>query len=278
MSSSAIRTSPSGSPIALGLTLESGQVFHWKKDADARWHGLIGDVPVTVAECDGSLLVQPGHEDLVGKYFSLDHPLEEIYAKFPNDPASRESLQMCRGLRIIRQPRWECLATFITSSMKRVASIRAMSFAIRKKFGQPVSGSDVEAYPAPGVLAAASESDLRTCGLGYRAKNLLLTARRVAEGGIELDALCSLPTPELRSSLESLPGVGTKVANCVLLFAYERLDAVPIDVWIGRVLMAMRKGRPGTPSQLARYARRRLGPYAGYVQQYLFHRARNAKG
>ena len=264
-------------PIALGLTLESGQVFHWKKDAEECWRGLIGEVPVRVCERNGALLVAPGQEQIVSRYFSLDHPLEEICAQFPDEPMSREALGMCRGLRIIRQPRWECLATFITSSMKQVAHIRAMSFALRRQYGTPVSGSDVEAYPAPAALAAASESGLTTCGLGYRAKNLLLTARRVAEGSPDLEALDSLATPELRKALEGLPGVGTKVANCVLLFAYERLDAVPIDVWIGRVLLAMRKGRPGTPAQLARYARRRLGPYAGYVQQYLFHRARNAK-
>ena len=96
----------------------------------------------------------------------------------------------------------------------------------------------------------------------------------LAEGKLELDAIAKLPTDELREVLETLPGVGVKVANCVLLFAYERLDSVPIDVWIHRILMAMRKGRKGTPDQLARYARKRLGPYAGYVQQYLFHVAR----
>ena len=93
-------------------------------------------------------------------------------------------------------------------------------------------------------------------------------------GEIDLDAISELETPELRERLVRLPGVGVKVANCVLLFAYERLDAVPIDVWIHRVLIAMRRGRGGTASQLARYARKKLGPYAGYVQQYLFHRAR----
>ena len=266
-----------GGPIALGLTLESGQVFHWNKDADGCWRGLIGDVPVMVSESDGCLRTVRGHEQIVRRYFSLDHPLDEIYARFPDEPVCREALDVCRGLRIIRQPRWECLATFITSSMKQVAHIRAMSLAIRRKFGSAVQGSEVPAYPSPGVLAAASEAGLRTCGLGYRAKNLLLTARLISEGTPDLESLDSMPTPELRKALENLPGVGTKVANCVLLFAFERLDAVPIDVWIGRVLLAMRNGRRGTPAQMARYARRRLGPYAGYVQQYLFHRARNAK-
>jgi N-glycosylase/DNA lyase len=260
--------------VSLDLTLRSGQVFHWERLADGMWDGLIGSTRVRVRETAGGLEVRGGTAETVGRYFALDHPLEEIYAAFPTDPLTAEALAMCRGLRIIRQPRWECLATFITSSMKQVAHIRAMSLQIRKAFGKPVGPHF--SYPAPDVLAGADEPSLRACGLGYRAAHLLATSRRIAEGVIDLDRLAQLPTGELRRALTGLPGVGVKVANCVLLFAYERLDAVPIDVWIHRVLLAMRRGRGGTAAQLARYARRRLGPYAGYVQQYLFHRARLA--
>lgn len=259
-------------PISLDLTLQSGQVFHWDREADGAWTGLIGDVPIRVGERGGSLVVAPEVARLAAHYFALDHPLEEIYGAFPKDSLSSEALELCRGMRILRQPRWECLATFITSSMKQVAHIRAMSLAIRKSFGSETRYGWT--YPSPEVLAQASEKELRACGLGYRAPNLLATARKLAGGEADLDALALLDTDSLRSELVRLPGVGVKVANCVLLFAYERLDAVPIDVWIHRVLIAMRRGRGGTAGQLARYARRRLGPYAGYVQQYLFHRAR----
>jgi N-glycosylase/DNA lyase len=261
-------------PVSLDLTLQSGQVFHWNKNQDSTWSGLIADSFVRVGESSSGLDVFCGDPEMVHRYFAMDHPLEEIYAAFPPDPMSQSSLIACQGLRIIRQPRWECLATFITSSMKQVAHIRAMSLAIRKKFGTPVVGSEVNAYPHFEKLAEVREKDLLACGLGYRAANLLNTARMLAEGKLNLDAIAKLPTDELREVLETLPGVGVKVANCVLLFAYERLDSVPIDVWIHRILMAMRKGRKGTPDQLARYARKRLGPYAGYVQQYLFHVAR----
>ena len=257
----------------LDLTLESGQVFHWEKLAPGSWRGLIGEDLVRVAQA-GEFLATDGDPELVGRYFALDHPLDEICAAFPDEPMSAAALEACRGMRILRQPRWECLATFITSSMKQVAHIRAMSLEIRRRFGQPVAGSPVNAYPAPDVLARCTEADLRGCGLGYRAANLVKTAQLVAGGGKDLTAIADLPTDELRRSLEECPGVGTKVANCVLLFAYERLDAVPIDVWIGRILLAMRRGRKGTATQMARYAQRRLGPYAGYVQQYLFHHAR----
>lgn len=258
--------------VSLDLTLRSGQVFHWDKQTDGSWTGLIGETPVRVFEQNGFLQMREETAALAKNYFSLDHPLEEIYAQFPSDPMSAEALALCRGLRIIRQPRWECLATFITSSMKQVAHIRSMSLALRRSFGRPTKYGCT--YPGPEHLAASNEETLRACGLGYRAKNLLVTAGIVASGEVDLDELARLDTPALREALVKLPGVGVKVANCVLLFAYERLDAVPIDVWIHRVLIAMRHGRGGTPSQLALYARKKLGPYAGYVQQYLFHRAR----
>jgi len=258
-----------GGDLALDLTLQSGQAFHWEKTPQGYWVGLIGEIPVRAREDGGRLFVNPGAEKIAAHYFALDHPLEEIYAAFPNDSQSRQALHACRGLRILRQPLWECLATFITSSMKQVAHIRAMSLALRAKFGTPVQG-----YPQPHVLAQSDELSLRACGLGYRAKHLLAVARGVEEGCFDLEGWRTLNTADLRCALVALPGVGVKVANCVLLFAYERLDAVPIDVWIGRVLLQMRGGRRGTASQLARYAHRRLGPYAGYVQQYLFHVAR----
>ena len=264
-------------PIDLEKTLLSGQVFHWNRRDDGSWIGLIGDEVVVVSEKHGNLILHRGPKDRVARYFALDHPLEEIYAAFPDEPLSQSALTACRGMRILRQPRWECTATFITSSMKQVAHIRAMSLSIRERFGVAMEGSEINAYPTFEVLAKASPSSLRACGLGYRAENLLKTARQLAEGWVDLEAISAQPTPQLRQILQTLPGVGVKVANCILLFAYERLDAVPIDTWIHRILLAMRNGRKGTPAQLATYARRRLGPYAGYVQQYLFHHARIAK-
>jgi N-glycosylase/DNA lyase len=264
-------------PIDLDKTLLSGQVFHWNRSLNGSWSGLISDQAVVVSERDGNLVVHRGSADRVHRFFALDHPLEEIYAAFPDEPLSQASLAACQGMRILRQPRWECTATFITSSMKQVAHIRAMSLAIRSRFGEAVEGSEINAYPAFEVLAKATEPALRDCGLGYRAENLLKTARLLADGTIDLEAISIQPTARLRQTLQMLPGVGVKVANCILLFAYERLDAVPIDTWIHRILLAMRKGRKGTPAQLAAYAHRRLGPYAGYVQQYLFHHARMMK-
>ena len=173
----------------------------------------------------------------------------------------------------MRQPRWECIASFILSPMKQVAHIRQMSLALRRTFGKELKGTLVHSFPEPQILAEASEADLRACGLGFRAKGLLGTARLVATEKFDPDSIPSMSTAEARKALCTLPGIGRKVANCILLFGYGRLGAVPVDVWIARILGSFRKGK-ATPEQLERYGERLLGPYAGYIQQYLFHQAR----
>jgi N-glycosylase/DNA lyase len=264
----------------LRKTLDSGQVFHWTAEEDGGYRGLIGDTPARIRQEGERLWVTPGTEALVARYFALDHDLAAIYASFPGDPAMQTALAACRGIRIIRQPLWECLATFITSAMKQVAHIRQMSLALRERFGKPVPGwPGLFTYPTPRRLARATEAELRACGLGFRAANLLATAREITSGKVDLAALCALDDDDALAALRGLPGVGPKIANCALLFGYERLASFPIDVWIHRVLLRhyfQRKRRP-TAEQLRDFAARAFGPYGGYAQQYLFHHARTEK-
>src|SRR6266404_3300357 len=165
----------------LAMTLDSGQVFHWEKVGNG-FVGAIGEEPVYVEQRGEILRVSCGARELVGNYFALDHPLGEICASFPDDPIMNTARKFCRGLRIIRQPKWECLATFICSSMKQVAHIRQISQALRKRFGAPKKVVDLVAYTFPSArrLGKRSEKELRECALGYRAKNLLATSRLVA--------------------------------------------------------------------------------------------------
>jgi N-glycosylase/DNA lyase len=261
----------------LAVTLASGQVFHWGPQG-AGYFGLIGNVPAYI-EQHGDRLVTNADPALVSRYFALDHPLPEIYRSFPADPAMAAALDFCRGMRIIRQPAWECLATFITSSMKQVAHIAQISHTLRTRYGVAAGNTGAFAYPAPSRLAALREQDLRACALGYRAANLLKTARMITSGEIDLEAIHSLPDDQARAALCRLAGVGEKVANCVLLFAYERVRAFPIDVWIERVLRQhyFTGKRKVTAGKLRDFCREYFGEYGGYAQQYLFHHARSAR-
>jgi N-glycosylase/DNA lyase len=276
----------------LEKTLNCGQVFHWQKIGNAFW-GTIGDLPLGVEQQADTLQIQTGAtkldsltpssfkrevERLVARYFSLDHPLAEICGSFPRDPTMTAARDFCAGLRLIRQPRWECLATFITSSMKQVAHIRQISLTLRRRYGQlkRILGHEVFTFPSAERMSELTEQELRACALGYRAKNLLATARRVASGEVNLEAWSKLADDGLHAELCELPGVGAKVANCVMLFAYERLRAFPIDVWIERVLRQQYfpRKRKLTPQQLRAFCDDYFGEHGGYAQQYLFHHAR----
>jgi N-glycosylase/DNA lyase len=284
----------------LEKTLDSGQVFHWQKAGDG-FVGAIGDLPVYVEQDNdilrakveggapatprtrcatkiGSQELAPPVVDLVARYFALDHPLAEICDSFPKDPVMNAARNFCHGLRIIRQPKWECLTTFICSSMKQVAHIRQISLALRKRFGERRRIGDqlVYTFASPQRLAQASQKQLIECKLGYRAKTLRATARLVSSGQADLEAWSALSDAELRKQLCALPGVGPKIANCVMLFAYERLRAFPIDVWIERVLRQHYfSGRKKmTAQRLREFSESYFGQHGGYAQQYLFHHAR----
>ena len=287
----------------LAITLNSGQVFHWEK-ADSGFAGAIGDRAVYVDQDGEVLRVRDGESrirsprrplpEVIRNYFALDHPLTEICASFPNDPVMNAAQDFCRGLRIIRQPKWECLATFICSSMKQVAHIRQISRKLRERFGEAckidppsprlrrgkaIDGLVLHTFPSAERLAASSEKELRKCGLGYRAINLLRTARLVRSGEADLEAWSTLSDVDLRKRLCALPGVGAKVANCVMLFAYERLRAFPIDVWIERVLREkyFPRARRLNAARLQAFTQGYFGEYGGYAQQYLFHYARTTR-
>ena len=272
----------------LAMTLNSGQVFHWQKAGNG-FIGAIGNNPLYVEQRGQVLNARGTGEELdgfkpsslpqlVSNYFALDHPLAQICASFPADPIMTAARDFCRGLRIIRQPKWECLATFICSSMKQVAHIRQISAALRNRFGdqREIGGCVLHTFPSAQQIARASEKQLRECALGYRARNLRATAQVISSGQCNLEAWSALPDAELREHLCALPGVGAKIANCVMLFAYDRLRAFPIDVWIERVLrqhyFARRKKM--TARQLREFCETYFGEHAGYAQQYLFHHAR----
>lgn len=265
-------------PVHLECTLNSGQAFHWIRSG-AGWLGAIGPVPAYLEQrTDGSVWVNSGAREVASRYLAWEDPLPEIEASFPDDPTMQQALAFCRGMRILRQPAWEAVATFITSSMKQVAHIAQISHTLRRRYGKKLffDGREVFAYPAAEALAALEEADLRACALGYRAKNLLGAARMVASGEVDLECVSGMDQERARTELCRLPGVGEKVANCALLFGFGRLQAFPVDVWIERVIREkyFARKRRVTAARIREFCAEYFGPYGGYAQQYLFHHAR----
>ncbi len=267
----------------LAATLGSGQVFHWHCEGET-FLGLIGDTPVRLQQPDEEkLIVEEGAGTLAAHYLALDHDLKKMQRSLPKgDKHLRTALKFAPGIRILRQPKWECLATFITSSLKQVAHIRQISLTLRERFGREVSagnGSTLFSYPSPSALAKAGEAKLLKCGLGYRAKFLHQTAKLIADGKFDLEAVAQLDDEAALAKLCELPGVGPKIAQCTLLFAFERLGVFPIDVWIERALRELYFAdatETVTPKTLREFARDHFGPYRGYAQQWIFHHARTS--
>lgn len=262
----------------LDQTLNSGQAFRWRPSGEG-WEGVIEERWVRLVTRQDSLIVETFApvEDWtwLKEYLQLDVNLDKVITTFPKDEAMRAAVAACRGLRLLRQPPWECLASFILSSTKQIVQIRQIIAALSERFGDPLPAccaTPAFSFPSPETLASASEEELRACKMGFRAPYLHATARLVAGGKIDLVSLFHQPLGDARARLMQLPGVGRKVADCVLLFAFGFQAAFPIDVW---VLKALRElyfpQRKVQPKQLRHFADTYFGSCAGYAQQYLFH-------
>jgi N-glycosylase/DNA lyase len=209
-------------------------------------------------------------------YLQLDVDLGARLATFPDDPPLNEAVNACRGLRLLRQEIWECLASFICSSTKQIVQIQQIVQRLSERFGAAVRVPEgVEpafAFPSAARIAAASEAELRGCLLGFRAPYLKGSAEAVASGKPALNELQTMTLEQARAALMELPGVGRKIADCVLLFAYGFPTAFPIDVWVLRALRELYFPKRGvTMKRLRHFSETHFGPHGGYAQQYLFH-------
>jgi N-glycosylase/DNA lyase len=263
----------------LAATLTSGQAFRWKLNASG-WQGVIAGRWVHLEWRPGGLLATVAEPSAdwawLESYLQTRIDFDAVLKSFPADEPMRAALAACRGLRLLQQDPWECLASFICSSTKRIVQIQQIVGLLCERFGARVTVPEhcppAFAFPTAERLASASESELRECKMGFRAPNLLRTAQAVARGKIDLAALHSMPLDAARQELIALPGVGRKIADCVLLFAYGFQEAFPVDVWIAKALRELYfpERRPKA-AKLLEFSRTYFGPNAGYAQQYLFH-------
>ena len=270
----------------LGGTLDSGQAFRWIFDA-GRWWGVIGPRWVRLQSVPGAIVaetVPPVHDwTWLTHYLQVDVDLAAVVSTFPDDPPMQAAVAACRGLRLLRQDPWECLASFILSSTKQIVQIRQVIAALCSRFGEslpvPPGCAAAWAFPTAAQLAARSEEEIRRCKAGFRAPYLLAAARAVADGTLDLSRLASVPMAEARRTLMSVPGVGGKVADCALLFSLGFGMAFPVDVWVDRAVRELYfRNRQVKPARLKQFTTEHFGPHSGYAQQYLFHHARLQSG
>ncbi len=267
--------------IDLKNTLFSGQAFRWNEDGDG-FFGVCFERGIKMRKLNHDLIIENIDEPFFlshfANYLDLSLDYDAITKDFGFDALLGESLAFAPGIRVLNQQPFETLIAFIISANNNFARIRMIIEHIAERFGKEKSrnGRDYHTFPSPEVLARADEHDLRACGAGYRAPYILNTARQVADG-FDLEALKQMPYLEARELLTGLPGVGIKVADCVLLYALGFKSAFPMDVWTKRVIHNLYGLNSTKDADIRAFIAEKFGRYAGIAQQYLFYYAKSHK-
>lgn len=260
-------------PFNLDLSVSCGQSFRWRKIGEF-WYAPVGEAVWKVKQEGDVLLYEGASEADLIRYFGLDVPLDDILEDVDRDDLIHSAVSSCRGLRLHRQPTFECLISYICATCANIPGIQMRIENLAKTYGHPLEmdGMTFYTFPNPKDLACESPENIRLCKVGYRDKYICGASEYAAENPNWADEIFSMDYKDAKRKLMSLPGVGPKVADCVLLFAFEKYEAVPIDVWMERIFRTRYIGSEKKLSyeKAAGYAREHFGKYAGYAQEYLF--------
>ena len=273
-----LEPSTSFTPRSLAETLDGGQAFRWKLSGHGEWTGIWGRSLAKIRlatngdlqwKCP-SALEKPMLRE-IKRYFGTDRDYQELIDKLPwkSDLILHAAMRESRGLRILRQPLGETLFCFLCSSNKQIVQIKQICETAARRLGQRIAEDDYS-LPDWKTLLDIPEVELRLCKAGYRAKYIKQTAQALANDPGFLNRLQSLPYPEAHKQLRRLPGVGQKVADCVLLFGAGRLESFPVDVWIEKAMRRQYHLEGWKREQIAHFGRAHFGPLAGLAQQFLF--------
>ena len=271
------------------LSINSGQVFLWEKHGDL-WYGIHGDRIVRFSKDDAGFQSFPELKSCEQKMFRLDDDIKAIVADISRDALVRRLVKAYPGLRLMRQEPEQCIFSFVCATNTNIPMIRRMLSAMARRLGRPVKVNGIEffTFPSARSINKATIDELCACGLGYRAKAVKAVAEGVISGRLDFGALKNASYEEAKKELLQIYGVGNKIADCVLLFSLEKLEAFPIDIWIARALAGHYRwlhekqfGDKLTAHQydlLSEGARKYFGRYAGYAQQYLYYHMRQGAG
>jgi len=262
--------------INLENTINSGQVFLWKQHQN-NWFGVNGQDVLRITD---SGKIKSYAKQKIDFLREKDN-LEEILRLISKDKTTKQAVKKYLGMRLLRQDPFQCLISFIVSSNSNIPKIKTCLENICENFGDKVFFENKEffLFPEPKILASASIQEIKNCGTGYRSKFIISASDRVSSGKINFEYLKKCEYFKAKEIISEVPGVGNKVADCVLLFSLDKLDAVPLDRWIIRI---MKKYYPNIfeistktitnkqyeilHEKIVNY----FGPYAGYAQQFLF--------
>ena len=252
---------------------ESGQCFRWNKFAENKYVGeIMGGV--CIVEQNGEEVTFDSNlpDDVIKHYFDLERDYSKIKEFYKNDEILSKAIKHGEGIRILNQEKFETLISFIISANNNIPRIKKSVEKIAEKYGKKIEykGETYFAFPTPEELDKATLEELRECGVGFRDKYIKEAAKMISNIHIDLEKISKLSTYECKKELIKIKGVGSKVADCVMLFSMEKADAFPVDVWIKRIMENLYIKQEVPLKEIEKYAKEKFGEYGGIAQQYLF--------
>ncbi len=257
--------------------INSGQCFRPRKLSNGSFLFITGDKYLIIKEVgEQSFGVNCNEEDWDNvwvPYFDLNTNYASIRKKVHEDDSFMiESALVSAGIRILRQNKWEMLISYIISQRKSIPAIRSSVEKLCSRYGHVIAEVEDEiiySFPSADEMKNATDEELAACGLGYRVSYIKDAVITVNSGHMHLEDMTALDDETLFEELKKVRGIGDKVANCVLLFAYHRTGRAPVDTWIQKVMIEKYNGE--NPFTV-------YGDEAGIMQQYVFYYVQNRKG
>ena len=259
---------------------ECGQCFRWNQEEDGSYTGIFKNNVINVKKEDKDVIftgICEGHiKEICTEYFDLNTSYEEIKDKLSKiDKYLENSIEYGTGIRILKQDLWETLISFVISANNNIPRIKTIIERISKKYGDKITFKVKEYYtfPTPEQMADATVQDFRDLGLGFRDVRVYETVQRTLKKEIDLDNLKNeINVEKLREELLKIPGVGPKVADCIMLFSLQKYEVFPVDVWVRRVISELYfENKEQQPKVIQKFAKEHYGDLAGLAQQYLFY-------
>lgn len=259
-------------------TLECGQCFRWKKEEDGSYTGVIkeGVVNIKIDEDNKTIFsceIGDNLENCLENYFDIKRDYSDIKNIISlDDDIMVKAIEYGYGIRILKQDPWEMLISYIISAANNIPRISKTIENISKAYGKKIifKGEEYYLFPTPEELSKATVEDLRKLNLGFRDKYVYNACKAVVDGKINLKEIEIMPYKEAKKELMKLDGVGSKVADCILLFSMNKIEAFPIDTWIKKVMIKLYNTKENL-KDIEKCAEERFGKYAGIAQQYLFY-------
>lgn len=264
---------------------ECGQCFNFNIEEDGSYTAVhLGKIINVLARKDDVLIRNISLDDfyeIFYDYFDLGTDYNQIKKDLSSNEILKTASEYGDGIRILNQEMFETVISFIISANNGITRIKNSIRIISERYGDFIGeymGREYYAFPKPEVLAKVDPLELREFArVGFRDVRIVEASRMVADGFLDYETDQKLSTQELKEKLMQMPGIGPKVADCVLLFTYHRRETFPVDVWIKRVMETLFIGHEVPKKQVDNYAREFFGDLAGYVQQYLFYYGREEK-